>query len=130
LFFALFLIIETFRRHHPNSLFWGVIIFIVGLFFFFRNFGIIDYFYADEYWPIFLLAVGCGFLALFLFNPKDWGLIIPASIFLFLGVGFSSRTFLGVFWGWERFIEKYWPVILVVIGLSVLVHGFHKNDHK
>lgn len=129
LLFAFFLILETFRRHHTGGLFWGIVFFIIGLFFFLRNFGIIGYFYADEYWPIFLLAFGCGFLALFLFNPKDWGLIIPASIFLFLGIGFSSQTFLNVFWGWDSFLEKYWPVALIVIGLSILFQGFqNKKD--
>ncbi|MBN2030072.1 hypothetical protein JW824_07475 [bacterium] len=130
LFFALFLILETFRRNHSNSLFWGVVFFIIGLFFFLRNFGIIDYYYADEYWPVFLLAFGFGFLVLFLFNPKDWGVIIPASIFLFLGIGFSSRTFLGMFWGWDSFIEKYWPAVLIVIGLGILFQGFQNKKNK
>jgi hypothetical protein len=124
IFFAILLFIETSRRHHSGSLFWGVVLLSVGGFFFLRNFGIIPYFYADEYWPIFLLCLGMGFIALYILNPRDWGIIIPAGLFLFFGIGFSLHTFHAYFWGWERFIENYWPMILIVIGLGVLIRGF------
>jgi len=130
LFFAGFLIIETFRGHRSGALFWGITFFFIGLFFLFRNYGIIRYYYADEYWPIFLLALGCGFLALFILNPKEWGLVIPASVFIFLGIGFSLQTFNRLFWGWENFIDRYWPVILIIIGLGVLIDGFQKRNSK
>lgn len=130
IFFAVLLFIETSRRNHSGSLFWGVVLLSVGGFFFLRNFAIIPYFYADEYWPIFLLSLGMGFIALFVLNPRDWGIIIPAGLFLFFGIGFSLHTFHTYFWGWERFIENYWPMILILIGLGVLIRGFLPPQKK
>jgi len=128
--FGIFLFFETFRRQHSGALFWGVVFLFLGGFFSLRNFGIIPYFYADEYWPIFLLAVGVGFVGLFAFRPRDWGVLIPAFLFLFFGVGFSLHTFPGYFWGWERFLENYWPIILILVGLGVFVSGLQGRKKK
>ena len=103
---AVFLIIETIRRHQSGTLFWGSTILFVGLFFLVRNYGIIDFYSAEEYWPIFLLALGCGFVASFIFHPDDWGLLIPASLCIFFGIGFSLQTLHGLFWRWEFIIDN------------------------
>ena len=125
--FALFLFVESFRRKHTGTLFWGAVFFVLGSFFFLRNFEIIPYFHPDEYWPIFLLAMGLGFLALFIFRPREWGVLIPAGLLLFFGIGFAMRTFHGYFWGWDRFIEDYWPVVLILIGVGVFMSSLlHK----
>ena len=122
--FGGFLIYHTFARRRSGGLFCGVVLLILGAFFFLRNFDFIPYFYADEYWPLFLVASGLGFVALFMFDPKEWGVLIPAGFLLFFGVGFSMRTFHGYFWGWDRFVETYWPAVLILIGAAVLVRGF------
>ncbi len=126
--FALFLFVETIRRRNSNALFWGIAILVVGGFFLLRNFDIIPYFYVDEYWPIFLVALGLGFVGLFAFNPRDWGVLIPACIFLFFGVGFTFNTFHVFSWRWERSIEHYWPVILIIIGLGIFLNGLPKRQ--
>ena len=128
--FAALLFVETFRRHHSGALFWGVVVFVVGVFFALRNFEIIPYYYADEYWPVFMMAMGLGFLALFVFRPGDWGVLIPAGIFLFFGTAFALRTFGLWFWGWGRFLENYWPVVLIFIGVGVLASGLGRLPKK
>ena len=128
--FAIFLFIETIRRGHSGALFWGIVILVIGGFYFLRNFEIIPYFYIDEYWPIFLLALGMGFIALFIYHPRDWGVIIPAALFLFFGIGFSLNTFNGYFWRWEHILENYWPVILIIVGLGVLVGGLKRKPKE
>lgn len=126
--FALFLFIETYRRHNSNALFWGIVIFVVGGFYLLRNYDLIPYFYIEEYWPIFLVALGLGFVGLFAFNPKDWGVLIPACIFLFFGAGFSLNSLHSFPWRWERYLENYWPVILIIIGLGIFLNGFTKRQ--
>lgn len=128
--FAVFLFEEAVRRRHSGALFWGVVVFLVGGFFLLRNFEIIPHFYAEEYWPIFLIAMGFGFITKFVFNPKDWGVLIPGGLFLFFGIGFSMRTLSGYFWRWEYIVEDYWPVILIVIGAAVLLSGLRKKPKE
>jgi len=128
--FALFLFVETFRRNHSGAFFWGIVLFFIGGFYFLRNFEIIHYFYADEYWPIFLLAPGVGFIALFIRRPKEWGVLIPGGLLLFFGLGALLRTFHGYLWGMENFIEAYWPVVLILIGLGVFLSGFQKHPRQ
>lgn len=130
LLFALFLFIETGRRRHSGPLFWGVVILIIGGFYSLRNYEIIPHFYLDEYWPIFLVAPGMGFFALFVFHPRDWGVLIPAVLFLFFGVGFSLQTFNGYFWEWERIMVTYWPVILIIIGLGIFLGGVQRKPKE
>lgn len=127
---SVFLFIETVRRRHSGSLFWGVVFFILGIFFCLRNFAIIPHFYPDEYWPVFLVALGAGFVAQFVYRPQNWGVLIPAGLFLFFGVGFSMYTFHGYFWGWESFIENYWPIALILIGILVFVRSLMSSDKE
>ncbi len=58
LLFAIFLLIEALRRRHSGTLFWGTVVLLVGVFFALRNFGVIPYFYNDEYWPVVVIIVG------------------------------------------------------------------------
>ncbi len=128
--FALFLFFETIRRRHSGALFWGVVMLVVGGFYFLRNFEIIPHFYIDEYWPIFLLALGLGFITLFIYHPRDWGVLIPGVLFLFFGMGFSLRSIDEFFWRWEHILENYWPIILIVIGLGVFMSGLQRNPKE
>ena len=128
--FAAFLIWDAIRRNHSSALFWGVVLISLGTFFLARNYNLIPYFYSDEYWPIFLLAMGFGFVSLFVFQPRDWGVLIPAAIFLFFGFGFSFENFRGYFWDYEHFVENYWPIIIIFIGIGVILSGIMKTTHK
>jgi hypothetical protein len=128
---GLLLISEVFWRSQTGNIFWGVIALILGIFFILRNFDVIPYFYADEYWPIFLAAIGLGLLLLFLLNPKDWGILVPACLFLFFGVGFFIHMINGSYWGWTDFLMHYWPVIFICIGLTLIFHNIiYPTDKK
>jgi peptidoglycan/LPS O-acetylase OafA/YrhL len=128
--FAGFLLYEMSRRRNTSALFWGVVVLVVGAFFFLRNYGVVSYYYADEYWPVFIFALGLGFLALFIYRPRDWGVLIPAGIFLFFGGILCIRLFHGYFWHWEDIIEQYWPVLLIVIGIGVLAGGLLRPSNS
>ena len=129
--FGLFLFIETLRRNQTNTLFWGVVFSLIGVFFVMRNFGIIPFYYSDEYWPIFLLAIGLAFFAQFIMKPADWGVLIPSIIFLTIGVGFSLHTFQYSFLGVRLFFNTYWPLLLILIGIIVILGGLkEKSKHK
>ncbi len=126
LFSALFFI-EASRKNHTNTLFWAVTFLGIGSFFVLRNFGIVEYYYWDDYWPVFLISVGLGFLTLFVINPRDWGSLIPAALCLFFGFGFAMTNLFHVFWDFEIFIDAYWPVILIFFGIGLMLSGVFKR---
>ncbi|RMD87868.1 MAG: hypothetical protein D6813_12960 [Calditrichaeota bacterium] len=122
--FFFFLTIKT--KADRGAAFPATFFLVLGLFFFLKNYRIYFYqFYFEEVWPIFLIAVGLGFIALFVFKPDDWGVLIPGSILLFLGTIFFLRT-TGIFY-W-RDLTDFWPVILIIIGLGLLFNGLKRHS--
>lgn len=124
---AVFLLIEAFRNSNSSALFWGVTILVIGGFFSMRNFGIIPHSCFNRFWPIFLIGMGAGFFSLFIFDPRDWGVLIPAFILIFLSIGLSIRSFSHI--RWDFIIEKYWPIPLIVIGMGILLKGIRKTKN-
>ncbi len=117
-----------------SSAFWAGIFTVLGLFFGLRNFDIIPFYWFFEYWPIFLIALGFGFIFLYIFNPRDWGVLVPGIIFLGLGTMFFLGTvdiFEDVF---ETFVElffTYWPLVLVLVGLLLILNSIkHKETSE
>jgi hypothetical protein len=92
----------------------------LGVFFILRNFDLIPYVFNA--WPIWLMAAGVGCVAVFVFVPKEWGILIPGSVLLLFGGAAFLREF-DFFYDMSR----YWPVILIAIGLGMLVKGFRKR---
>ena len=112
-----------------GAVFPGTILFFIGLFFFLRNFGLVDYYYVREIWPIFIIIVGLGFLALFIAKPSDTGVVVPAGIHLFIGIiTLLNKLYLINIELWEV-IADYWPVILIVIGAGIILGSLKKSRH-
>ncbi|MBC8181981.1 hypothetical protein H8E88_12750 [candidate division KSB1 bacterium] len=112
-----------------GAVFPGTILFLIGLFYFLRNFNLIEYYYVREVWPIFIIIVGLGFLTLFIAKPSDKGVLIPAGILLFIGViSLLNKLYLIDVELWE-IIADYWPVILIVIGVSIILGSFKRRQH-
>jgi hypothetical protein len=92
----------------------GTILLVIGVLFIYTNQG---YWHRmDELWPTFVLAPGLGFLLMFIFGPKGNSLWIPATVLIVLACLFYGRL-----WG----IFRYWPVILIAVGLYLLVKGLN-----
>jgi len=126
-FSALFFASIIYKRD-KGAIFPGMVLLVLGLFFFLRNFDFFEfgyYFYSFEYyWPIFLVAFGLGFVALYVVRQDDWGVLIPGTILLFLGTLFFLRS-AGYFFWWR--LADFWPVILIIIGLSIVFSNLRKR---
>ncbi len=120
--------ISIFTKNEKGSAFPATVLLVLGLFFLVRNynyFSIDYYFYGfEEFWPIFLIAFGLGFIVLYFFKSDDWGVLIPGSILLFFGIVFTLRS-LGVFY-WRHFSD-FWPVILIAIGLGIVINNLRRT---
>lgn len=123
LFFA-----SIYQKKDKGAVFPGTILFLFGLFFFLRNYDVIDYFYVSEVWPIFLIIFGLAFLALFVTKPSDWGVLVPAGILIFLGIMFWLKISTDFFWDAWYLVSDYWPVILIVIGGGIILGSLKKKQ--
>ena len=115
------------NKSDKGAVFPGTILFLIGLFFLLRNFGLVEYYYVREVWPIFIIIFGLAFLALFIAKPSDPGNLIPAGILLFLGVvSLLNKLFIIDLKVWD-IVADFWQVILIVIGVSFIVGSLNKR---
>jgi len=100
--------------------FVGVGAILVGIFFFGFSLGYFEWGEMATLWPVFLLIGGLAFCALFLADRgRDLGTLGVGCVALIVGVVGLAITFGLV--GTD--IVKYWPLLLVFLGLVALVGG-------
>jgi hypothetical protein len=73
------------------------------------------WYHVEELWPTFILGPGLGLLMMYLFGKRDRGLLIPAL--LLIGI---STIFFFTFGPLYRYGD-YWPVLLIIAGLILLL---------
>ena len=56
----------SFIQGRKEHIFWTVVTGLLGSFFLLRNFGVFQQYWFEEYWPIYLLVLGFGFIVLYL----------------------------------------------------------------
>ena len=124
-------LVSVFSKNQRSAAFPAGMFLSLGLFFFLRNYRYLpleDYFYyPDELWPIFMIACGLGFIALYFAKREDWAVLIPGGVLVFLGLLFVLRTQRIIRWVDFR---DFWPVILIAIGLSIVVHSLRKKPKQ
>lgn len=116
---------------HKNAAFWGGAFGVLGVFFVLRNYDFIPFYWFVEFWPIFLIALGVGFLVLYIFRPDDWGVLIPGIVLTFIGFLFLIRSMdvmRDIFYLTIDIIETYWPLILVLIGIGLIANSLRTKD--
>jgi len=111
-FFGFFLNRKNFGLLMPGS-----ILLIIGVLFLYTSHN--HWHCMEQLWPTFVLAPGVGFLLMFLFAPKGNALWIPGSILVTLALIFYAR-FCCFF--------RYWPIVLILVGLYLIFSGFGKKE--
>ena len=119
--------VMAFASEDKGVIFPGVIIGLIGLFFLMRRYGVLEDSMADL-WPVFPIIVGIAFLTLYIFRPSDVGLLFPAGIMLFFGVGFLAYNYMFIDLNPARLIGKYWPLILIAIGVKMILNHRGKQS--
>jgi len=112
-------------RQRSGAVFPGVIFFLTGLALFLVNFPVIyDFLINVKLHTFVMFLLAAAFFALYLTRPKEMGLLIPTSIFAVLGTFFILKDF------WiidEVIIQQLWPIIPIVIGMIIVIHGLRKK---
>ncbi len=99
----------------------GIALVILGALFLIFNLSNLS---LRDLWPVIFIALGLYFVVLFAIDRKDYGVLMPASIFLVMGAMFQYCQIEG--WWMMRVL---WPLFLVGPGLGFfLLYYFGKRE--
>ena len=108
--------------------FAGTLAVLIGVFFFGFTLGFWEWEAMERLWPVFILILGLAFLALFLAQRRgrDWGALSLGLVAVVAGgVGLAiTHKALGTQ------VVKYWPVLLVLVGLFSLVQALSRTRRR
>jgi hypothetical protein len=107
-----FVIFLTDRRN-VGALMPATILLIYGALF--QYCALLGWWRMSELWPVFILGPGLGLFMMYLFGTREKGLLVPA----FILIGLSAIFF--VAFGPFRYYSRYWPVLLILFGLFLLL---------
>jgi uncharacterized membrane protein HdeD (DUF308 family) len=117
---GIFAVVQAFINKRRGAVFFGSLIFFVSVAEIIHRFRWIQYGPWD-WMAVFSLALGLAFVMLFLYEPRRFGSLVPALFF----IGYGVLYFL---WWWDYidwfdmqyYLRTYWPVLLVLWGISLL----------
>ena len=114
------MIVRSFLLDIRQSLFLGSVAFYSGIVLVLGKYGVIES-GPSVYVPAFLVAFGLSFLMLFIFDFRDFHLLLPAVIFIGLGAAFML-TEIGLLYPSDvkEAIRQYWPVAIILFGVMLL----------
>jgi len=121
-------IIRSFTMNIRQSLFFGSLCFYSGVLLVLGKYDVVEN-SPFIYIPGFLLVFGLAFLMLFVFNFRDFHLLVPAIIFIGLGVAFMM-TEIGYWYvsDVKEAVKMYWPLALIVFGGLILLRRNTKSQ--
>ena len=112
------------QRRNPDSVFFGTLLSLGGLAFFFITLGPLDYSDLSVWWPVFLLIGSVAFLAQWLAaGLRDWGAFFLAVVSLVIGSAGLAITLELLGAETRELLPKLWPALLVLAGVMVLLRG-------
>lgn len=120
----------------PSGIFVGISAIQTGLFFFLFTlnvwipvFGRVSWASMAELWPAFIVIGAIAFIAQFILSGfKEINILIVGILALAIGIGCFAFTlgFFSMILGRQLF--KFWPVILILIGLGSLAGNYLKRN--
>ena len=129
-FFGLAFLLQFFfgGRHDSGLIFVGVAVALVGAFFFAFTLGYYRWADMSRYWPVFVLIGSAAFFGQWLAQPRDRGLLVPAFLALLVGGVALPITLQAVNPALAELVIKFWPVVLVLLGLGLLLSVFQRRS--
>lgn len=115
------LAVQGFSMKRRGRIFWGSLLFFVGFVFSLDAWDLI--WLTDELgFGGMSLALGLAFAMLYIFEPRNVGVLVPTVLF----VGFGAVMILVEYnyldwWEVRRAIRDYWPVVLILWGAAILL---------
>lgn len=114
------LVIRSFTAGDRSKVFWGTVLFLLGLYLMLDSMGLITPRYP-VFIPAVFLIIGFSFLMMYIYNLRDWHLLIPTLFFIAIGfliIGDELSLFQA--WRFEYYLLNFWPVLLILFGLGLI----------
>jgi hypothetical protein len=112
---------QGFTLKRRGRIFWGSLLFFLGIFFTLDAWDLI--WLTDELgFGGVSLALGLAFVMVYVVEPRNFGVLVPAMLFVGFGVAMILVELNYLDW-WEvrRVIRTYWPLVLILWGAAMLV---------
>ncbi len=124
------LVIRSFANDDRSKVFWGTFLFLLGLFFILDGLGLIT-----QQYPVFLPAVflmlGFSFLMMYLYNLRDWHILIPTVFFAGCGLLIIADELSIVFaYRFSDYFFHFWPVLLILFGLGLIAKARRNRQRQ
>jgi hypothetical protein len=118
-----------FTLNRKGAIFWGTVLFLYALFFFLRSIESLQL-YGHLFPAATFLVFGAAFLMVFVNDVQDWYFLIPALLLMGLGFLLVVSEY-GYIYRWEVWeaLRLYWPVVLVLFGLGILLRRSSRKTH-
>ncbi|RDW21649.1 hypothetical protein CWR45_01895 [Oceanobacillus chungangensis] len=114
---GLALLIHGYSAKHYQNLFSGTIVLGVGI----HLHGLAHYSFWIDHWAVYVLIVGIAFIIQY---SKTKNGLFPGVLLILLSLLliFSNRLAINLTWLNDiiHFIERFWPIILIIIGFYLL----------
>ncbi|MDD8017733.1 MAG: hypothetical protein PHP42_05130 [Bacteroidota bacterium] len=126
LIYGMATVIRSFVMNVRNQIFFGSLCFFSGILLLLGKYDVVES-SPFVYVPGFLIVFGLAFTTLFIFNIKDFHLLVPAAVFILIGTAFMM-TEVG-FWyvsDVREAIGMYWPAALIIFGGLMLLRRKEK----
>jgi len=101
---------------HSNTALGIFLILLGGLFLLIQ----LNYFDWGNFWPLIIVCIGLAFMVGFFMDQRNYGLLMPASVLLIIGLLFTYLTLTG--WG---SMEDLWPTFILAPGIGFLLMALY-----
>jgi len=114
------LVIRSFVNDNRSTVFWGTLLFLFGLYFILESLRLVTHQYP-VFIPAIFLILGFSFFMMYIYNVRDWHLLIPTIFFTGIGLLIISEE-LSILQAYrvEYYIANYWPALLILFGLGLI----------
>lgn len=114
---GLALLIHSYTSKNYQNLFTGTIVLGLGIHFH----GVAHYSFWIDHWAVYLLIVGIAFIVRYV-NTKSG--LFPGVLLIAFAIIMIFSIQLPIWFDWIyiviNFIEKFWPILLIVLGVYLL----------
>jgi len=119
--FGLINAIEGFGKKKTGHVFGGTFLFLLGTYVLLWEIDVVE---LRSYWwlPATMLIVGFSLLMMFVCAPREWHLLVLSLTLIGVGAAMVLTEF-GYLYRYDvvEVIRRYWPVGLIVFGLSLVL---------
>lgn len=120
--------IRGYRLNHNSKIFWGTVIFLFGMYFLINTFDLVET-YHGQFVAVLFLIFGFAFLTIYMNNFREVISLIVGILLFTAGIFLMFENYGYLDWMDVRtLIRTYWPVILILIGLRLLLKKSNKNQ--